>query len=236
MKHRTYDKVTSLLNESFPKDQKLKILDYGCGDGRLLEYLDIDRIEKYLGVDINKASVIIAKKRYRYKNVSFTLVKKGETQIVSREKNINAVIAIGVLQYLNDYDINRFIRLCQKVLRKDGVLIFSCATDHVIYRILNIYRYIIPNRFINRETIIKKLGKHKFKIDYAREKGLLVTPLFSNVLVIPLDVVDKIFLGSRGELGFFGKLIRIIIAPLMNLEYGCPFDFGYTLIVSARKI
>jgi len=229
MKHRTYDQIVKLL----PKKKSLRIVDFGCGDGRLLEYLPRG-LDSYVGYDINASSIELARKKYtKRKSVSFRLGKKGHVNL-GKDNSTDVVAAIGVLQYLSSRERKKFISQTQKVLTPGGVLLISCAVDHTIYKIFNIYRLFLPNKFINRSNLIKLIEKHDMKVIFQREKGLILNPLFSNVFIFFFDAIDKLFFRVSGAIGPIGKVVRAIASPLLDLEYLLPVDYGHTLFIKAE--
>ena len=81
--------------------------------------------------------------------------------------------------------------------------------------------------------LINQLKKNNLKVVYEKEFGLLLAPLFSNVLVLFFDALDKIFFSTKGEIGKIGSFARSMVAPIIILENKIPIDFGYTLIVKS---
>ena len=140
-----------------------------------------------------------------------------------------------MLQYLKDKEIDFFIKESRRVLKKGGILLISTVVDHIIYKIFNLYGLFLPNRFINRDSLIQKLRKADYNVEYQKESGLIIGPLVSHNLTIIPDALDKIFFATKGTLGFFGSTFRKIITPFLSLEYSIPLDYGYTLYLKAKK-
>src|SRR5690606_18668508 len=134
-----------------------------------------------------------------------------------------------------DSEIDHVVSEAHRVLRKGGVLVASCVTDHWIYRITNMYQLFFPNRYINRNSLVKQLQAQDLSIEHNEEKGLLIGPLFSHGLVIFFDAIDKLLFRNQGKLGPIGITMRQLFKPLMMLEYQVPIDFGYTLFLVGKK-
>ena len=234
--HPTYNKILGLLFSSFPEKSKLRVLDYGCGSGYLFGIFPRERLKKYSGYDVSNKAIETAKKIINYKNASFKLINPEKPLNFGDSNSEDVVIAIGVLQYLKDEEIDAFINESHKVLKKGGILLISTIVDHIIYKILNIYGLVLPNKFINRDNIIKKLKNANFNVEYQKESGLIIGPLVSHNLTIIPDALDKIFFSTKGSLGIFGGTFRKISTPLMALENLVPLDYGYTLYIKARKV
>ena len=224
----TYKKICSLVDEVFATSAKLNILDFGCGNGELLEYFPQSRIKKYLGVDINDESIKKAKLKNKAKNVSFKIIDR-KNDMFGIRNSMDVIISIGVLQYMSDQETTNFLKMAKKMLKKRGILIISCATDHFIYRMFNLYGIFLPNRFVNRNWLVMLLKKIGFTVDYQKETGLLLAPLFSHNIVFFFDAMDKILFKTKGELGVVGLFVRKLAYPLLWLEASLPVDFGYNL-------
>lgn len=233
--HPTYQHILNLLKESFPNNKKINLIDYGCGNGLLLEYLPKEKLSKYHGLDINLDSINYAKDHYKFKKINFELMQQGNVINLGKSNSVDAIILIGVLQYMTQKEIDLFLKEARKVLRKDGIIIISCAVDHVLYRIFNIYRLFLPNNFINKENFLDLVRKSNMKVIYQQEKGIILSPLFSNVVSLFFDILDKLIFRTNGSLGPIGKLSRKIVKPIIEFEYNLPINFGYTLFLIFKK-
>ena len=67
-RHRPeFDLLAEQIRENFPRKKKIRILEIGCGSGRLYGYLSKEFPSKdfdYTGIDISKSLIQIAKKEY----------------------------------------------------------------------------------------------------------------------------------------------------------------------------
>lgn len=226
-----YSKVLDLLLSSFPKKSKLSILDYGCGDGLFLEYLPKKSIKYYQGCDINEKSINTAIKKFKKNNIKFLKIDKNINENFSGGHKFDAIILIGVLPYMSKKEIINFFSEAKKKLKKEGVIIITCASSHFIYKVLNIYRLFLKHSYVDSKKLKKLIKKSSFTINFYQEKGLLLTPLFSNVFIVFLDALDKFIFKTKGSLGPIGKLARSIMNPITYLEYLVPINFGYTFFL-----
>lgn len=232
--HPTYQRIISLLNLDKVKDKKFKIVDYGCGSGLLLKYLPKEMIFDYSGFDINENSIKEAKKTYFSRNIHFYLINKDKNRF-EQARSVDAIVLVGVLQYLSISEIDWLLTQSKKILKKNGFLIISCAVGHWPYRLFNLYRLFLPNKFINKKLFINKIKNKGFKISFCEEKGILLAPLFSNILVLVFDSLDKLIFKTQSKLGPIGSVSRKIINPLLTLEYLLPINYGYTLFMTLNK-
>lgn len=212
------------------------VLDFGCGNGVIVDLLGIKYFSRYLGMDTSRNSISVGRLNYsKTKKINFKVINPGQMPSFGEKDTWDIVILVGVFQYLTDLEIDHVINESKRTLRKGGKLIFSTVLDTPIYRYLNAYQLVFPNRYINRKNLTQKLSKSNFKIETDIARGLLVGPLVSHALVIPFDAVDHFLLGVKGKIGLLGKVIRVIMFPLMYLELLIPIDYGYTWYVIANK-
>ena len=232
---QAHKQVWQALRKKF-KNKKISIVDYGCGDGALLELIPQDSLSKYIGLDVNRNSLENARKKHsQTQKISFKKINTKNLPKFGQPKSIDAVVLIGSLQYMKPNEQEHLIAESQKALKKNGLLIITCAVDHLIYRLLNIYQLFLPNYYIQRSEIEKLIKKSDFKILELKEKGLIFSPLFSNIFIFFFDAFDKILFRTKGSLGPIGNTMRKLMAPVIALEWKLTFNYGYTLIIVAQK-
>lgn len=230
-----YKLILKLIKNQITDDKKITMIDYGCGSGYLLELLPNKWIDKYYGYDVNKFCIRNARRNFNSKTRSFKLISKGKVPDLGIKEKIDVIVMIGVIQYMTSYEIDDFLLKAKKVLRENGVIILSCISDHWIYRVLDLYKYIIPQNYIKRIDLKSKLQQAGYKLSYNRERGFFFSPLFYHCFTIFFDLIDKIIFKTKGILGPVGKIVRKLVAPILDLEYRLPFDYGYTLFIVAKK-
>ena len=80
-----------LLDIVSDKNKPYSILDYGCGYGALLDYLDINKLQTYYGYDLSLPMIESSNKKFsKNKNIFFTDNKK-------HLKPVDYVVASGLL-------------------------------------------------------------------------------------------------------------------------------------------
>lgn len=91
-------------------DHTTKVLDIGCGVGRLAEEI-IPKCNYYLGTDFAENLLEIAKKRIKSSNkCDFTISgfqEISENDVVQQNKMFNRVILAGVAMYINDEELDK---------------------------------------------------------------------------------------------------------------------------------
>lgn len=94
-----------------------KILDSGCGVGKLISYLDSNKVDDYVGVDMNSEMLKYAKKNSNFKkNCEFVL--GDATNLEFGTNNFDAVTSVNVLYAVNDP--LEALRQAHTVLKKGG--------------------------------------------------------------------------------------------------------------------
>lgn len=235
MIHPTYTTIRALIHAFFPVNKKLSIVDYGCGNGYLLEVLPPEWIRSYQGFDINVSSITSAKRTFaNRRNVHFTVFDKKHPPHLARN-SADCIVCVGVLQYLEDDEVLHVLAQAKRALTKNGILLMSCAVDHAVYRVTNLYQLFLPHQYISRKRLNHQIKKSGLHLRYQQEKGLCLTPLISNIGTLAFDILDKVFLRTKGSLGFFGKTFRSWSNLLCHLDYLIPIDYGYTLFTAAKQ-
>lgn len=105
------------LKKYYKKGQK--VLDLGCGNGRLSELFEND---DYLGIDISKELISIAQKKYPKKK----FVLSRPLQIPLEENSIDIVFCLATIHHIPSVETrNRFYSEIKRVLKKDEKVIIT---------------------------------------------------------------------------------------------------------------
>lgn len=102
--------------------RSIKLLDLGCGNGRLAGFLKNEPIIDYIGVDNSRALLKIAKKnhpnaKFRYANAQ---------KLPSPAKTFDAVWCIAVLHHLPGETLQlKVLQEIRRVLKKNGIFMFT---------------------------------------------------------------------------------------------------------------
>lgn len=192
---RVWDAPFEEINKIVPR--RGNIIDLGCGEGILTNYLAISSVaRKLIGIEIDKKRLKMANKNIS--NVSF---KFGDITKVKIQKS-DAIILSHVLHHLPSFELQVLVlKNCYQVLKDDGKLIIvevspkfsfkyfiTLITDHFLVPILFENRLYSPIYFRKKtdwETLLKELG---FTVDSKIvEKG----KPFSHVLFIATKINNE---------------------------------------------
>jgi len=167
-------KILSYLITVKRKFKNPKILDLGCGDGRLTaflgEFADTD------GVELSKEAIRIAKEKHPHVN----FFQGNALEFNFKTNHYDLVVSQEVIEHIEDQEA--YIKICSQVLKKDGYLIITTPNkkvfDHLdggnwsrqpIEKILTpkAFKTLVRNNFeiISYDSIIFNFGlKGYFKI------------------------------------------------------------------------
>lgn len=101
-----------------------KILDVACGIGRWADAIN-EEIEEYCGVDFCEGLIEIAKRRNKKEFVSFYKGSINNIAAVLKDNNkgdYNVILMIGILMYLNDYDLYSVFKQIEQICEPNAVL------------------------------------------------------------------------------------------------------------------
>ncbi len=102
-----------------------KVLDLGCGDGRVFPmYMDIGVKEKDIyGIDIDSDLVGIAKKNFPNANLKVSDIRK--KNLISEK--VDLITSIHVLHYFNKKELEKIFKHSYERLKRNGSFIFVVA-------------------------------------------------------------------------------------------------------------
>lgn len=101
-----------------------KILDFGCGNGRLLELFDKKEIE-YYGLDTSQKLIDLAKSKYANSAVKFLKIP-GQDSLPFPNDYFNVIYSIAVFHHLPGKDLRKELaRELYRVLKPGGKIIIT---------------------------------------------------------------------------------------------------------------
>ncbi len=116
----TYPLILKLLKKF--KGEKIKILDAGCGTGKLCEILLNYNFEVY-GIDISEKAIEIAKSRnnkIHYKVGDVTNLRK-----YYKNDFFDVIVCTFVTLYLKELELLKFFKQTFEILKNSGVFILA---------------------------------------------------------------------------------------------------------------
>ncbi len=184
-RHKVEDKIIFNINP------RLTTLDLGCGTGTLLTYNPLPR-NKYMGFDLSKEMVKIAKIKHR-KNQIFCRDLKSYNPPFKYQQ------IVGIFGIMNYIGPRRICTILKQNLKPEGVFYFVNYNPST-YKPLA-HKSKIGERKITEETIKKVFGKHfdvniqYFSQDLGKYEKIL--PSFCLSIIYKLNMVFGINRNAR---------------------------------------
>ncbi|MBU1167145.1 class I SAM-dependent methyltransferase [Patescibacteria group bacterium] len=120
---RSWPEIESFAGEL--KDNS-KILDVGCGNGRLFKILSEKKKIQYNGLDLSKNLIEIAKDKYKDHPDKPHFQAGNVMNLPFKDVEFDTVFAIAVLHHLPSYDYRlKAVKEMRRVLKKDGLLLMT---------------------------------------------------------------------------------------------------------------
>lgn len=215
----------ALVKKYLPK-KKLKIIDIGCGTGKLLE--ELSQTSEAWGIDTNKDAILFCQKRGLKKVIHANFPN---TQKI--HKKFDVAICLDVAEHIkND---SQLIESIKNLLKKDGILILTVPANKWLY------------------SYWDKILGHKRRYSKQELKSLIITSgftitklsfLYSFLMpaVVIFRVIKSILFKNRKPSSDFIDMPKIFHHILLSISRGEQtllnyFDipFGLSLVCIARK-
>lgn len=178
--------ILDILEELEFSYQKNKVLDFGCGVGRLTRELS-KKFGKCYGVDISETMIELAKYHNKeYSNCEF-IVNDKEDLKVFKDNFFDFIYTNIVLQHIPDAMlIKSYLEEFLRILNPGGILIFQLPTH-------------TPNfgKSLPKQSKFRELREKGFSADFLYEQKKIV-PIRMNC--IPEKDVEEIIKNNEGKI------------------------------------
>lgn len=189
-----------LLDNYIKKSKKLKVLDYGCGEGSNINFLSKNFNYDVYGVDISHPSI----KTCHKKKLSKKKFKVINFDVSENDKFFNTkfdlIISIQVLYYLNNEDMrNRLISL-KKMLKPGGYVFFTMMSEK------NYYFQHYSNKKKNNEGLTKvNLSRDK---NYKKRQNQNTYQHYINFIKNEKDLKNKFKIFKPLNIGYYDGSLK----------------------------
>lgn len=152
----------SKTREKFPKpellrlakevESKSKVLDVGCGNGKLVKHLP-ENIE-YLGLDTNENFIKIASEKYPNETIQFRF---GDCLELNQEPEVNFdwVFCLAVLHHIPSFDLRvKALKQLRNKVNKEGKIVLT---------VWNLYKSKKYRKLIFKFWLLKLIGKSEME-------------------------------------------------------------------------
>ena len=110
----------------FKSNEKLCVLDLGCGDGSMtLTLLPPERIATYIGCDLSKPALDIAQRQIDFLSISARLLCDDMLKVAEEQpdQSIDLVLSSYAVHHLNANNKQRLVDQATRVLKPGGQLV-----------------------------------------------------------------------------------------------------------------
>ncbi|MFH1462709.1 MAG: methyltransferase domain-containing protein [bacterium] len=129
-----------------------KVLDLGCGNGRLAEMFHEKRIE-YYGVDNSEELIKIANTKHKIPNTKYKFQAADALNLPFPDNFFDKVLSIAVLHHIPSEEFRlQFLRESQRVLKPEGELILT---------VWNLWQKKTTWKLFLKNALLKLIGKSK---------------------------------------------------------------------------
>jgi len=104
------------------KGRNIKVLDAGCGTGKLCEMLAAYNFDVY-GIDLSKKAIELAK--FRNAKIDYKVGNVLNLERFYRNNFFDVVVSTFVTLYLKEAQLSKFFKQVFKVLKKQGIFIIA---------------------------------------------------------------------------------------------------------------
>lgn len=173
------------IKKLLPQNENIRILDFGCGDGELINYIKNTNPKSQLyGVDVSKK--IINLNRKKIKHAKFYTVDDGE-KLPFPNNYFDFIVSTDVIEHVYNTDVT--FKELSRVLKPKGKLLLSTPYYGLVKNILIVV--------INFDLIFSPSGPH---IRFFTRKSL--TACLKKVKLLPLkfDYFGRFYPVSNGFL------------------------------------
>jgi trans-aconitate 2-methyltransferase len=187
------DKLISEIN--FTGNEK--ILDLGCGDGKLTETLSTLVPNGYvLGVDASKGMIDVAKEKEK-NNLNFRLLDINKIELSDK---FDVIFSNATLHWIKDH--RRLWKNLTKILADNGIVRFNFAADGNCAHFFNIVRTAITK--IEYEKYFKKF-EWPWYMPTIEEYENIVRPLSFSEIKIWGENADRLFPDQESIIGWINQ-------------------------------
>jgi cyclopropane fatty-acyl-phospholipid synthase-like methyltransferase len=140
-----------------------KILDLGCGEGKILkEFASRHPDKEFVGVDLSSSNINLAKEKFQIENVKY-FVADVSTSIKSLGE-FDLIYSFSLIQYFDTQVSQDLVNNISTILRTKGVLVHMSIPDDVHY-----FRTLVPEK-LNLLIILKIFLKMLLTVNNSKHR------------------------------------------------------------------
>lgn len=157
------------IRKFIPKTKEIKILDFGCGPGILINAMKkVNSKAKYTGIDVSDKAISQAKKRHP--DSKFFTVADGQ-KLPLKDKSVDFIISTDVIEHV--YNTKKAFEEFYRVLKPGGKILLTTPYHGLLKNIVIVFfafeKIFDPFknhiRFYTKKSLFHAFTKHNFKIE-----------------------------------------------------------------------
>jgi len=201
------------LRRLMPNDKKAKILDVGCGYGRILQFFSKRGYSDVTGVDLSPEQIEFAKKIYP------NVIQADALEFLeSHQEQFDVILAIDLIEHFTKEEIMRFLDASYQALKPGGQLIIQSPNADSPFGVVHGFGDFTHETFVN----ISSLSSIMTICGYTGIEGRETGPT-------PFGIISFIR-------WILWKFIRFMIVVYNIIETSGPGRGIYTQVFIARAV
>jgi len=187
------------LNQKLKNFKNFNILDFGCGDGKLINEIKKNTENRFFGYEISKKAISF----FKAFNAEISLIEN-ENDLNQSENFFDVVIFSEVIEHIKDSDIENVVGKIYKLLKKNGFLFVTAPHENLPvhkkhYRHYNFQKLI--NNFPNDKY---ELIEKKFLFKSSLLKVFIRKLFFNRFFIFNSNMFYKMYY-SLNKIYFFSE-------------------------------
>jgi len=193
-----HDQLNEIFKSELPCVEGKKILDLGCGLGKMSVYLSKQGAE-VTGIDIGDKLIESAKRLAVHNQVNCKFVIADSAHLPFEKEKFDIVICLGVLHHLKQCDVEPTVKEIYRVLKKDGKFFINEPIEES--KIFEFFQNLIPIKQCQLgEARPSMLDRNKWKQYQAKldERSFKIKELtryfekFKDLRLIPHGIFNRL--------------------------------------------
>jgi len=119
-----YQNLAVELKSLFPVEVRSKVLEIGCGDGSLFQYLGFAP-DRYTGVDFSPTLLEL----FRARHPELQLCCAEGSSFVESKDKYRLIFSHGVVQHFDEEMLHRHFENAQRMMNEDSILVCASVLD-----------------------------------------------------------------------------------------------------------
>ena len=192
-----------------PADKNVKILVISCGPGYLVKLLQDKGYQDVLGIDSDATKIEFAKKHDLN-----CITERAFEYLEGLDEHYDVIIPEQELNHLTHAETFEFLALCNKALRKDGLLL--------------VYGLNGANPLVSAENLAHNIDHFYTMTEYSFNQ-ILEYSKFRDIHIHPL----KLYVFWKNPLNYVGLAVTTVLEFTMRIIYKL---YGKNVTVLTKKI